>query len=52
MVLFELDESYGFDSVEIPSEIVALSIPENVTEIVQLKKFRPIGKTHLIYQQV
>ena len=45
VVLFELDESYGFDYGEIPSEIVALSIPENVREIVQLKKFRPTHKT-------
>ena len=46
VVLFELDESYGFDYGEIPSEIMALSIPENVKEIVQLKKFRPVGKTY------
>lgn len=45
IVLFEKDESYGFDYGEISPEICALSVPENVKEIVELSKFRPRMKT-------
>lgn len=44
-VLFEKTLDLSFDYGEIPKEIVALSIPENIEEIVELKKYKPTSKT-------
>lgn len=45
LVLFEKTLDLSFDYGEIPKEIVALSIPENIEEIVELKKYKPTSKT-------
>ena len=45
LVLFEKTLDLSFDYGEIPKEIVALNIPENIEEIVELKKYRPTSKT-------
>ena len=44
-VLFEKTEDLWFDYGEIPNEILALSLPENVEEIVELNKYKPTSKT-------
>lgn len=44
-VLFEKTLDLSFDYGEIPKEIVALSIPENIEEILELKKYKPTSKT-------
>lgn len=44
-VLFEKTLDLSYDYGEIPKEIVALSIPENIEEIVELKKYKPTSKT-------